>query len=87
MAPWGEWECMECGYVTMNRRRPSRCPECGAPGEAFDFLEYEDDEDGEEDLDEGEMEEDLEEEFDEDDIELLSEEDEWSDFDDLDDET
>ncbi len=52
MAPWGEWECTECGYIATVRRRPSRCPECGAPGEAFDFYEYEDEE-IEEDSDEG----------------------------------
>jgi hypothetical protein len=44
MPPWGEWECTECGYIETGEERPPRCPECGAPGEAFDFYEYEDDE-------------------------------------------
>ncbi|MCS7220582.1 MAG: hypothetical protein RML36_14440 [Anaerolineae bacterium] len=60
MTPWGEWECTECGYITTVRRRPSRCPECGAPGEAFDFYEYEDEEEEvETDFDEDLPDEDL----------------------------
>lgn len=40
----GEWECMECGYIEegASNRRPKKCPECGAPGTAFEFFEYED---------------------------------------------
>lgn len=36
----GEWECMECGYIEdgVKARRPKKCPECGAPAEAFDFF-------------------------------------------------
>ncbi len=47
MSSWGEWECTECGYIETGEERPARCPECGAPGEAFDFYEYEGDEDEE----------------------------------------
>ena len=43
MAPLGEWECSECGYIAMERRRPSRCSQCGAAADAFDFFEYDDD--------------------------------------------
>lgn len=50
----GEWECMECGYVEegTQARRPEECPECGAPGTAFEFFANEDDEwDSEDELD------------------------------------
>jgi len=45
----GEWECDECGYTRRGtlRNRPGRCPECGAPGEAFSFWSDDEDEDGE----------------------------------------
>ncbi len=44
----GEWECAECGYVEegVQGRRPQECPECGAPGTAFEYFAY--DEDGDE---------------------------------------
>ena len=43
----GEWECIECGYVTegTETRPPRKCPECNAPGNAFEFFEYDDDDD------------------------------------------
>jgi predicted nucleic acid-binding Zn-ribbon protein len=45
----GEWECMECGYVEegARARRPAKCPDCGAPGQALEFFPYGDDEDDE----------------------------------------
>jgi hypothetical protein len=50
-AATGEWECMECGYVEegTQTRRPKECPECSAPGTAFEFFAN-DDEDDEWDL-------------------------------------
>jgi hypothetical protein len=69
-AATGEWECMECGHVEegVQAKRPPECPECGAPGTAFEF--FVDDESDEEDWDsddEGsEDEDDLEDEEDED---------------------
>lgn len=43
----GEWECVECGYVEegVQGRKPRECPECGAPGTAFEFFAYDEDED------------------------------------------
>lgn len=42
----GEWECMECGYVVegAQAQRPTKCPDCGAPGQALEFFSYTDDE-------------------------------------------
>lgn len=44
-APTGEWECMECGYIEegVAARRPPECPDCGAPGQAFEFFPNEED--------------------------------------------
>lgn len=43
----GEWECAECGYVEegVRGRRPQECPECGAPGAAFEYFAYDEDDD------------------------------------------
>jgi predicted nucleic acid-binding Zn-ribbon protein len=45
----GEWECAECGYVEegVQRKRPQECPECGAPGTAFEFFAYDEDDNDE----------------------------------------
>jgi hypothetical protein len=39
----GKWECRECGSAGVGtaNRRPSTCPECGAPAEAL-MLQAED---------------------------------------------
>lgn len=60
----GEWECMECGYIEegFETQRPRECPECGAPGDAFDFFSEE--EFDQEDWDSDDLEE---EEYDEED--------------------
>ena len=44
-AATGEWECMECGYIEegVQTRRPKECPECGAPGTAFEYFASDDD--------------------------------------------
>lgn len=70
MALWGEWECSECGYIAAEGRRPARCPQCGAPAEAFDFFEYEDEEIAEADLDDESL-------LIDDTLILADEEDEW----------
>ncbi len=51
----GEWECTKCGFVQEGTelRRPPKCPKCGAPADALEFL-AEDDEDWEEIEDEEE---------------------------------
>jgi predicted nucleic acid-binding Zn-ribbon protein len=74
-ATTGEWECMECGHILEGTEleRPSRCPECNAASEAFEFFAYEDEE----------WEGDLEDEEEDEDEDL---EDELDDFEDLDDE-
>ncbi len=67
----GEWECMECGYVEegAETRRPTKCPECGAPATALEFFSY-GDEEQDWDSDEDEVEDDLDEdELDEEDWE------------------
>ena len=60
-AATGEWECMECGYIEegVQTRRPKECPECGAPGTAFEYFASDDDDewDDEDELDESEDEE------------------------------
>jgi hypothetical protein len=71
-AATGEWECMECGHVEegVQAKRPRECPECGAPGTAFEFFAYDDgdeedwdaDDEGSEDDDEYEDDEDIDEE-------------------------
>jgi len=45
----GEWECVECGYVEegVQGKKPKECPECGAPGTAFEFFAYDEDDDDE----------------------------------------
>ena len=45
----GEWECMECGYVIegARARRPTQCPDCGAPAQALEFFSDSDDDDAE----------------------------------------
>ncbi len=69
----GEWECVECGYVEegVQRRKPKECPECGAPGTAFEFFAYDEDDD-----DEWEIEDEAD-EADEDDSLDLDEEDDY----------
>ncbi len=63
----GEWECDECGYTRRGtlRNRPSRCPECGAPGDAFTFWSDDEEEEEFEDWDEEEEEWEEEEDWDE----------------------
>lgn len=71
----GEWECDECGYSRRGtlRSRPARCPECGAPGDAFSFWS-DDDDDNLEDWDEED------EEWDEDDEDWDEDDEDEDDF-------
>lgn len=41
----GQWECTECGHIFkgVETKRPARCPECDAPGDALDFFAEQDD--------------------------------------------
>jgi hypothetical protein len=73
-AATGEWECMECNHILEGtaQQRPTRCPECNAGPEAFEFFSFEDEE----------LEGDLEEE----DEEADDYEDELDDFEDFDEE-
>ena len=68
-AATGEWECMECGYIEegVQTRRPKECPECGAPGTAFEYFASDDDDDDGWD-DEDELDESEDEEVEEDDL-------------------
>lgn len=52
----GEWECTECGFIHEGENPPRRCPECGALADAFEFYEY----DEEEELEDEEYEDDWE---------------------------
>ena len=69
-AATGEWECMECGYIEegVQTRRPKECPECGAPGTAFEYFASDDDDDDDGWDDEDELDESEDEEVEEDDI-------------------
>jgi len=39
-----EWECGECGYIHREIKAPRRCPHCGAPSDAFEAYEYDEEE-------------------------------------------
>jgi len=33
------WQCLKCGYTTVGKDPPDRCPECHAPREEFVLVE------------------------------------------------
>jgi len=33
------WKCMDCGFTTLGKEPPQKCPDCGAPREEVEHVE------------------------------------------------